>query len=157
MGDYLTDGQRAEGTIADHRRALLALYLDNEERPLPDTALRSVLLNADRFAAELGSADKVLDDKLAQAEMFCARALAGDHDRKSMTIALTLTVKERAIHVLAPLCTPMLPRRRSWAKTPHSLRTFTCWLTNSRSIGRNTARATPTRRPTARICRSSSK
>jgi hypothetical protein len=96
MSEYLTTCQRPDVSINDHRRALRVLYDENEAKPLPDSALRSVLLNADRFAEELGFADKVpgmLDDKLAQAEMFCARALAGDHDRKSMTIALTLTVK----------------------------------------------------------------
>lgn len=96
MSEYLTDGQRAEGTIADHRRALRVLYEENEARPLPDNALRSVLLNADRFAEEMGYAHQMLpllEDKLARMEMLCARVLAGDHDRKSLDAALTLTIQ----------------------------------------------------------------
>jgi hypothetical protein len=51
----LTRGQRAELSLADHRARLKVLFEENEARISPDSALRSALLDADRFADEFAA------------------------------------------------------------------------------------------------------
>src|SRR4051812_11346970 len=49
---WLTRGQRAAISLAEHRLRLKVLFEENEAGIAPDTMLRSALLDADRFADE---------------------------------------------------------------------------------------------------------
>lgn len=83
----LTGGQYADCSIQEFRRRLTLAFRDNEESSLPDTALRSVLLDADRIAWELAHArDAIRNAALEEAAVRC-----GNHAHLAREIRLLKT------------------------------------------------------------------
>lgn len=97
----LTGGQYADCSIQEFRRRLTLAFRDNEEVSLPDTALRSVLLDADRIAWELAHArDAIRNAALEEAAALLwndqeLRGLLTTGDCKAVTALVLRTVEAR--------------------------------------------------------------